>query len=94
MEKIIIKRGGGKTVNLIKMSAQTGDYIICHNIHEANRIQKVARDLGYDIPLPITYHEFLNGNYGKRISGFLIDNIEMFLQGLSDVPIKAISLNP
>jgi hypothetical protein len=36
-----------------------------------------------DIPLPITYVEFIEKRYsGRNISGFLIDNLEMFLQYL------------
>ena len=95
MEKIIMQRGYGKTTQLIKNSAKTGDYIVCHGLDEANRIQYEAIQMGLDIPLPITYHEFIEKRYsGVNISGFLIDNIEMFIQSLSDVQVNAITMCP
>jgi predicted transport protein len=94
MEKIIMKRGYGKTFQLIKKSALTGDYIVCQNQSEASRIQSEALKLKLNIPFPITYDEFNKGQYaGHNISGFLIDNIEIFLQQLTNVPINAVSLN-
>jgi hypothetical protein len=95
MEKIIMPRGTGKTHQLIIKSADTGDYIVCHSIDEALRIQHESNKLGVKIPLPITYNEFIkNEYYAKGIKGFLIDNVEKLLQSLTEVPIKAITLNP
>jgi hypothetical protein len=95
MEKIIMKRGCGKTTQLIKKSAKSGNYIVCHAFDEANRIQYEAKQMGLDIPLPITYAEFIEKRYSSRnISGFLIDNLEMFLQYLSKVPINAVTMGP
>jgi hypothetical protein len=95
MEKIIKERNSGKTTELIKISAQTKNYIICHDHREANRIQDMAHKMGLNIPLPITYREFVGKSYyAKGIKGFLIDNIEMFCQSLTTVPINAITLNP
>lgn len=31
---------------------------------------------------------------GRNISGFLIDNLEMFLQYLSNVPVNAVTMCP
>ena len=94
MKKIIKERGHGKTTELIKISAQTGDYVICRDHREANRIQNVAHKMKLNIPLPITYGEFMSKSYhAKGISGFLIDNIEKFCQSLTIVPINAITLN-
>ena len=51
--------------------------------------------MGLDIPLPITYADFVEKRYhGRNISGFLIDNLEMFLQYLSNVPVNAITMCP
>ena len=94
MKTIIKQKGAGKTTTLIKISHLSGDYIVCKNINEANRIKSVAIDMGLDIPLPITYDEFIHKRYcGKNITGFLIDNIDDFLQTLSNVPINAITIN-
>jgi hypothetical protein len=94
MEKIIMVRGYGKTTQLIKKSAQNGDYIVCYNTDEALYIQHMAKNMGLDIPLPVTYREFLNKEYSDNIKGFLFDNVDEFLQSISKVPIKTITMNP
>jgi hypothetical protein len=95
MEKIIMQRGYGKTSQLIKKSAKSGDYIVCHSLDEANRIKWESEQMGLDIHLPITYAEFIEKRYsGKNISGFLIDNVEFFLKSLSSVPINAVTFCP
>jgi hypothetical protein len=96
MEKIIMKRGYGKTYQLIKKSSITGDYIVCHSMQEASSIQRQAQELGLKIPFPLSYDEFLDKKYyGKNISGFLIDNVELLIRRLSksDVPVNAITLS-
>lgn len=94
MKTYIIPRGKGKTTELIKKSAESGDYIVCSRHDEANRIQAEAQDKGFKIPLPITYDEFLKKRYyEKGIRGFLIDNADMFLQSLSNVPINSITVS-
>ena len=95
MEKIIMQKGYGKTTQLIKKSAESGDYIVCHSFDEADRIKFSAKQMGLGIPLPITYAEFIEKRYhGRNISGFLIDNLEMFLQFLSNVPVNAVTMCP
>jgi len=92
--KIIIKpRGMGKTTELIKQSSKEWKYIVCHSHKEATRIQEQARRINVEIPLPITYQEFLEKQYyGKGIKGFIIDNADMLLQSLSPVKIDIITL--
>ena len=93
MEKIILNRYCGKTTKLIQKSAEKGYYIVCRNIDTANSIQNYARIMGLSIPLPITYSEFIRGKYeGKRIPGFLIDDLDILIQTMSSVPIKAITI--
>jgi len=88
-------RGCGKTFQLIKMSHESGNYIVCHSMQEADRIHQEARDLGFSIPLPITYDEFIKRKYnGKGIKAFLIDNVELLLDTISTIPINAITMNP
>ena len=90
-----MQRGYGKTTQLIKKSAKSGDYIVCYRLDEANRIQHEAQQMGLDIPLPITYAEFVEKRYhGRNISGFLIDNLEMFLQYISKVHVNAVTMCP
>lgn len=94
MEKIILGRGEGKTDRLIEMSAKTFDYIVCSTQHEASRIQLRASQLGFDIPLPITYSDFIQRRYnGHGVKGFLIDNVEHFVQSMTSVAVNAITLS-
>jgi hypothetical protein len=95
MEKIIMQRGYGKTYHLIKKSAHSGNYIVCRSMQEASLIQREAKEAGFDIPMPLSYDEFINKKYySKGINGFLVDDIERFFTYLSDVPVNAITMCP
>jgi len=91
----IICRGrrGGKTVEAIKLAAETWSYIVCINRKEADRVFDVSKKLGIDIPNPITIEDFIGKRYyAKGIRGFIIDNADMCLQSLTTVPINAITI--
>ncbi len=93
--KIIIKgKGEGKTTDLIRMSHELFYYIICHSRDEASRIFIKAQSMGLDIPHPLTFDEFIIGEfYAKGIRGFLIDNVELLLAHLArGVEIGAITI--
>ncbi len=93
MIKIHKTKGEDKTLELIKLSHQTYNYIVCYNKQEAYRIQQEAKELNYSIPFPITYDEFIKKEYhGKNIQGFLIDNADELLQYMSRIEVKAVSL--
>ena len=90
MKTIAGGRQTGKTMELIKLSAEGWYYIVCHSRQEAHRVYGKAIEMGLDIPLPITYDEFLGRQYHSRgVRGFLIDNADMLLSRLSSVPIIA-----
>jgi len=92
MEIIYKPRQLGKTTEIIKLSAKNGGYIVCMSHSEAERVFQQARTMKLNIPFPITFHEFITGEYyGKGIKSFLIDNAEILLQQISRVPIEAIS---
>lgn len=94
MEKIIMPRNSGKTTLLIKKASETNSYIVCSTQSECIRLQDEALYMGLRIPLPITYSEFLNGEYDKSgIKSIMIDNVELFLQSITNVRIKAITLS-
>ncbi|MGD1319180.1 hypothetical protein [Chryseobacterium sp. 2R14A] len=93
--KVIVKpRGKGKTTELIKLSAQTGAYIICQDMRNADAIMRHAHELNLNIPCPITFYDFDNRMYfGAGIKGFLFDNLDDYIQHLSrNVPILAVTL--
>lgn len=93
MEIIYKPRRSGKTTELIKACILKGGYIVCNNEREAHRIQEQAKDMGYKIPLPITYDELINKQYSKNISKLHIDNLGIFLDRLTQGKVETITLN-
>ena len=86
MQTLIIPRGKGKTLELIKRSAITKEYIVCINSMEVKNIENIAKELDLNIPKPITFSDFRDKKYyGKEIKGFLIDNADLFLQSLTNI---------
>lgn len=89
MKLITGKRGGGKTTELVKMSAETGAYIVTRTADSAGQIMAIADHLGVHIPFPLTWAEFYNNTYeGKRIM-LLFDDMDAFLQSISSALILA-----
>lgn len=94
MEIILKNRQSGKTTDLIRKCALDGGYIVCNSIKEAHRIFEQSKKMKVNIPLPITYNEFLNGHYyAQGIETVYIDNADLFLQSISKVKIGAITLS-
>ena len=95
MKIIIAPRGTGKTTQLIKQCASYNyALIVCHNQQMCRWTFNHAKEIGIDIPMPITYDELMRGIYrGKSIDAFLLDNVEMFLKSLTAVPIAAITMS-
>lgn len=86
-------RQAGKTMALIELCAREGGYIVCHSKDEAVRVFHKAREMGYRINQPLSYAEFVNGEYyGKGVRQVYIDNVMMLLNYLSGVPIRAVTL--
>lgn len=74
----------GKTLSLIKIAAREWLYIVSIDKARASYAFKLARENGYEIPFPITYGDFMSGNYcGKNINGFLFDDVQEFFQRMS-----------
>lgn len=83
-----------KTTELIKLASGECKLIVCKDRKEADRIFSYSKELGYDIYLPITYHDFLNSRYAaSNIESILIDEVEMFLRYISKVPVEAFTMN-
>jgi hydroxymethylpyrimidine pyrophosphatase-like HAD family hydrolase len=94
MQVIYKARQNGKTIEAIKIAAETGSYLVCANKRECERVARVAQELGLNIPFPISFGEFMNKEYhAEGIKGCVIDNADLLLQYfLTPVPIKAITL--
>jgi hypothetical protein len=85
-------RRAGKTTDLIKECAENGGYIVCAYKREAYNIFDAAKKMGLDIPLPITFNEFVRGEFvGTGIKVIYIDNIELCIQSISSAPVKTIT---
>jgi hypothetical protein len=94
MKKIIMPRGEGKTDVLIKMSAESGACIVCESHKAAWAIECRANKSGLIIPFPITYNEFINRRYPAFMEvGFLIDNVDLLVQEMTHLPVRAITMN-
>jgi ABC-type Mn2+/Zn2+ transport system ATPase subunit len=93
---IVGDRQSGRTTNLIRAAAAEEAhgvvcYIVCHSQEEAYRISQVAQKMEVNIGFPITYDEFIHRSYhGTHIDKFYIDNLRMFLDHISIVPIDTV----
>ena len=93
MKVIARPRQGGKTTDLVRLAAAEFLYVVCPDRQQVRHVQRVARDMGLDIPFPMTWGEFLRGDYrSKGVKGFVIDNLDLCIQGMSHVPVRAVSL--
>ena len=91
MTEIIVRsRQGGKTTELIRRAAETGGYIVCTDQRRARQIAVHARDMGLNIPFPLTAHEWQSrGYHPPGVRGLLFDDLDRIIQGMSTVPVFA-----
>ena len=86
-------RQGGKTTELVRLAAEEFLYVVCPDQAQVFYVARMARDMGLGIPFPLTWHEFATGRYHSQgIKGFVIDNLDLCIQGMSHVPVRAVSL--
>ncbi|WP_306353686.1 hypothetical protein [Flavobacterium sp. '19STA2R22 D10 B1'] len=93
MEIIIKNRRAGKTTSLIKLCSETQYTIVCANKKQVGYIGEVSIEMGINIPVPITFDEFVHKDYNDSIKGFLIDDADCFIQQLTKVKITAMTLS-
>lgn len=87
IEKLIFgDRGSGKTTELIEESAKTGAYIVVPTRIRARNVFRSAKELGLNIPYPLTVNEMIYESPSSDIfqKGILIDNLESILCYLFD----------
>ncbi|MDD4516566.1 hypothetical protein [Massilibacteroides sp.] len=73
---ISLPRGNGKTVTLIKLSAETRTPILCYTRAHKKYVEEKAIELGLDIPTPLFY-------CGRPILGvkeIIVDEVEALLR--------------
>lgn len=89
MKLIIKNRGGGKTYDLIKISASTGIPIVSPHPEYVN---EMARSLGIDIPALLSPLGLMRYNGSGR--EVYIDELDAVFQMLFGVGISAATITP
>jgi hypothetical protein len=94
MQVIAKPCGEGKTTDLLELAHSGNYYIVTHSAKAARALRNEAIRKGYIINFPMTYSEFINGEYaGENIDGFLVDDVDMLTKYITNgVPIKAITV--
>jgi hypothetical protein len=91
-ELIVRPRLGGKTTELICRAAEAGAYIVCTDTRRAQQVAQQARDLGLDIPFPLTVGEWQQrAYYPPGTKGLMFDDLDRIVQMLSMVPVLAVT---
>jgi hypothetical protein len=94
MRCVVRGRQQGKTLELMRLCASEGGYMVCHSRQEATRVFHLARSMGLDIPMPITHAEFVKGQYyGAGVALLWIDNADILIQGLATVRVAGVALS-
>ena len=76
--------GSGKTTLLIERAAATGETIVCGSGERKDLVIALAKRLGYEIPTPISYFDFLERRYSMgETKGFLVDDLDEFFAKVS-----------
>lgn len=99
MDIYVGARCSGKTATLIKKSAETGAYILVASKYQAHAVYCQAKEMGYDIPFPVTVSEvttrrnYFDGSYMKK-RGVLLDELNSVLNvAFYGIPIRGATLN-
>lgn len=91
-------RASGKTTLLIKESAKTGRPIIEPNTFSARYVEEQAKEMGLNIPEPISATSWNGGYYRgsnfNKIDGFLIDEVDSVLSSIFGSPIYKATYTP
>lgn len=84
MEIILRNRGGGKTAELIRRSAETGIYILTKDYTRSRAVVTQAHEMGMDIPFPVTVADYMHsdGFNGSFINKIYIDDADDILQAI------------
>lgn len=91
MTEIIVRaRQGGKTTELIRRAAESGGYIVCTDQRRARQIAEHAREMGLNIPFPMTASEWQKRDYHPPgVRGLLFDDLDRIIQAMTAVPVIA-----
>jgi hypothetical protein len=85
-KKIILGvRQTGKSTYLIKKCSEDNgsSVIVCPNKPFCDSIMDIAKQQKCNIPMPITFREFIAGEYNPDITKFYFDELQLSLQNLA-----------
>lgn len=85
-KKIILgERQTGKSTYLIKKCSEDNgsSVIVCPNKIFCDSIMNIAKRQKYNIPTPITFRDFIGGEYNPDITKFYFDEIQISIQNLA-----------
>lgn len=94
--KIIYKKPReGKTTELIKMCTENGGVIVSANSIRARHTYEIAKNLGYEIPMPITHENLIDKYYDRRnIKKIYVDDATELIQKIANgLEIAAIAID-
>ena len=81
MDIILMGRGEGKTTEFIQRSHETNTYILVTNQKRADYVFKQAKEMGYNIPYPITFDGYSRNRFvGTTIRRILVDDADDLLK--------------
>lgn len=94
MKVYVRPRAAGKTHELIKLAAEERLVIVSANVEMVRVVERRAREMGLDIPQPLSFRQLTSGAHrGRAIKGFAFDDAELCLQQIAGpVPVAAISM--
>lgn len=93
MKWLLAERQSGKTTELIRRcSDDEYSLIVCPNQSMCKNTYAYAKELGLDIPMPITFDDFVNGKFDRRhVERFYFDELQMSLTAYArEVPIDTV----
>ena len=98
MKWILAERQSGKTTELIrrfnldKRIYNKYSLIVCPSKAMCRATFSYAKRIGLDIPMPITFDEFINGGFeGRHVERFYFDELQISLQSHArGVPIDTV----
>jgi len=94
MRILYSKRGTGKTREAISIASKTSSHIVCEGKKRASEVFSMAKEMGMDIPFPLTYDEFVEGRfYGMSVKSFVIEDVDLLIQRFArGIPVKLITI--
>lgn len=77
-----LKRGGGKSVRMLYASEYQNVPIVCMNSSHKEYLKRKAKELGLNIPEPITVEDIGDARTALNTTDVLVDEIPFVLQTL------------